>query len=461
MPRVTAANDRASDPSASYVTYWMTSYRRRSSNFALQRAVHWATELRKPLLVVEALNRDYPWASPRIKAAIVQGMEDNIKAFRGSAATYCPYVEPKHPKSRGLIHALAKESCVVVTDDFPAFEIPRWTEAVAARSPVLVEKVDSNGLFPMRAADRVFVTAYSFRRFLQKSLRPYLDDFPLPDCLRGVDLPKLVPPAALQEGWPVAAPRESFRGGPVAAQARLQSFLGEGIDVYAETRNQPESKGPSGLSPYLHFGHISTHEIFLAVAAKERWTAEKLGARADGSRVGWWGMRADAEAFLDQLVTWREIGFNMCALGENPFSYDSLPDWARKTLSEHAGDSRPVMYSPSQFESSETHDDLWNAAQRQLVTEGRIHNYLRMLWGKKILEWSPSPEVALETMIHLNNKYALDGRDPNSYSGIFWTLGRYDRPWAPVRPIFGSIRYLSSDNTARKLRVKDYLARYK
>jgi deoxyribodipyrimidine photo-lyase len=171
-------------------------------------------------------------------------------------------------------------------------------------------------------------------------------------------------------------------------------------------------------------------------------------------------MSRAAEAFCDQLVTWRELGFNFCARREDHLSYGSLPEWARRTLEAHAGDVRAPRYTREQLEQAATGDPLWNAAQRQLVREGRIHTYLRMLWGKKILEWSASPPEALETLIALNDRWALDGRDPNSDSGIGWVLGRYDRPWAPERPIFGTVRYMSSANTARKYRVRGYLERY-
>jgi deoxyribodipyrimidine photo-lyase len=160
---------------------------------------------------------------------------------------------------------------------------------------------------------------------------------------------------------------------------------------------------------------------------------------------------------LDQLITWREVGFNMCARRKDYDRYAALPDWARQTLADHAADRREYVYTLAELENAQTHDPLWNAAQRELVVHGRMHNYLRMLWGKKILEWSATPQKAAAAMIHLNNKYALDGQDPNSYSGIFWTLGRYDRPWGPERPVFGKIRYMSSANTARKVRVKKYL----
>jgi deoxyribodipyrimidine photo-lyase len=185
-----------------------------------------------------------------------------------------------------------------------------------------------------------------------------------------------------------------------------------------------------------------------------------ISGRRDAGRGGFWGMSAPVEAFLDQLITWRELGFNACFYREDYDRYESLPEWSRRTLEGHATDPRPEPYTLSELEEARTSDELWNAAQTQLVREGRIHNYLRMLWGKKILEWSPSPHDALDRMIRLNNKYALDGRDPNSYSGIFWVLGRYDRAWGPRRPIFGTVRYMSSANTARKLHVREYLERY-
>jgi deoxyribodipyrimidine photo-lyase len=202
------------------------------------------------------------------------------------------------------------------------------------------------------------------------------------------------------------------------------------------------------------------HQIFSELMTRERWTTRALASRSGGRREGWWGVSPSAEAFLDELVTWREVGFNMCHLGEDYDRYESLPEWARRSLDAHAADPRPHRYSLAELEAGATHDPLWNAAQTQLVREGRMHNYLRMLWGKKVLEWSRSPREALEIMIALNDTYALDGRDPNSYSGIFWVLGRYDRPWAPERPIFGTVRYMSSESAARKLRVRGYIRKY-
>jgi deoxyribodipyrimidine photo-lyase len=251
-----------------------------------------------------------------------------------------------------------------------------------------------------------------------------------------------------------------FRGGATAAEAALATFIGHRLPRYRTDRNNPDDDVSSGLSPYLHFGHIGAHEVFDAVMTHERWSTRAIAPKATGSRDGWWGASPSAESFLDEFVTWRELGFNACVHREDHASYEALPAWARATLDRHAGDPRAYAYSLEDLTHARTHDAVWNAAQRQLTREGRLHNYLRMLWGKKILEWTRSPREALDTMVELNNKYAIDGRDPNSYTGILWVLGRYDRPWAPERPVFGSVRYMSSENTVRKLRMKAYLRKY-
>ncbi|MFY7970063.1 MAG: deoxyribodipyrimidine photolyase, partial [Pirellulaceae bacterium] len=254
--------------------------------------------------------------------------------------------------------------------------------------------------------------------------------------------------------------REGFTsGGTTVAKQRLKAFVERKLPKYANDRNEPQQEGSSGLSAHLHFGHISPHEVFLALTEGTGWSPEVLG-KAEGKMEGFWNLSPNADPLLDQLITWREIGFNFAARERNYDRYESLPEWAQQTLAEHADDPRPAIYSLEEFTHAKTHDPLWNAAQRQLVREGRIHNYLRMLWGKKILHWTRSPQEALEVMIQLNNQFALDGRDPNSYSGIFWVLGRYDRAWGPERPIFGKIRYMTSESTASKWRVGEYIKKY-
>jgi deoxyribodipyrimidine photo-lyase len=479
--RIRRVNQAPLNPRGDFVLYWMTAARRVQRNFGLQRAVERASELKRPLVVLEALRCGYPWASDRLHRFIMDGMIDNRDHLQGKPALYYPYLERAKGEGKGLLGALAGHACVIVTDHFPAFFLPRMLEAAGKRVPVRLEAVDSNGILPLAATDRVFLTAFSFRRFLQNELRDHLRSVPKKDPFHRVSLASPpVLPKKITKQWPPATqdllgadPRglmafaidhrvepSRVRGGAKEASARLTRFLRQRLDRYAEEGSHPDSEVTSGLSPYLHFGHISSHEVFARLTRYEKWSPRRLTIKASGGRSGWWRMSEGAERFLDQLITWRELGYNMCSKRRDYAEYDSLPEWAQETLEEHARDPRPYIYSLAEFEAARTHDPLWNAAQRQLLREGRIHNYLRMVWGKKILEWTPSPREALAIMIELNDKYALDGRDPNSYSGIFWTLGRYDRPWAPERPIFGKIRYMSSRNTERKLRLRKYLERY-
>ncbi|MFG0262936.1 MAG: deoxyribodipyrimidine photolyase, partial [Novipirellula sp. JB048] len=255
-------------------------------------------------------------------------------------------------------------------------------------------------------------------------------------------------------------PSESVRGGSKAARLRLNRFLNKKLARYNQDRNHPDAQATTGLSPYLHFGQISAHEIVDKLLAHEAWTPDQLGD-VNGKNHGFWNTSASAEALLDQLLTWRELSFNRTFREPDRYDrFETLPQWALKTLDKHRADERRELYTLEQFEAAATGDPLWNAAQRELLRDGVMQNYMRMLWGKKILHWSPTPERALHIMIELNNKYALDGRDPNSYSGIFWTLGRFDRAWGPERPIFGSVRYMSSDSARRKLRLDRYLERF-
>jgi deoxyribodipyrimidine photo-lyase len=458
----------------------MIAQRRVTSNLALERAAHWARELGRPLVVFEPLRVGYRWASDRMHRFVIDGMADNAGRLAGRGVEYYPYVEPTVGAGRGLLAALSAHAAVVVTDDYPAFMLPRMLAAAAQQVPVRFEQVDGNGLLPIRLATQTFASAYAFRRFLQRTLASRMGERPSPDPLSGVPpAGGAVLPTHIVRRWPAAdlhrlsgtsglaslpidhgvAPTE-LRGGTTAGDAALARFLSSGLPSYAKGRNDLEQDVTSGLSPYLHFGHVSTHAVVQTVLQHEGWLGN-LTRRSNGAREGWWGVSPGAEGFLDQVVTWRELGFNMCARHPGDHDrYESLPPWARATLARHADDQREHVYTLAQFEAGETHDALWNAAQGQLVRDGRIHNYLRMLWGKKILDWTSSPEEALAVMIELNNKYALDGRDPNSYCGIFWTLGRYDRPWGPERPVFGTVRYMSSANTARKMRVASYVARY-
>ncbi|MDA8744266.1 deoxyribodipyrimidine photolyase [Rubripirellula amarantea] len=475
------ANDHEVREGGDYVLYWMIAFRRPRYNFALQHAVDRAKEFGKPLVIFEPLRVRYRWASDRLHRFVIEGMRDNARHFQDRAVTYFPYVEPKPGAGTPLLHQLAKSACTVVTDEYPCFFLPHLIEAVKDRIPARLELVDSNGVMPLRTPERTFTVAHSYRRWMQKNILDALTEMPREDPLKRVKLAKLESlPSKILRKWPAAdfdslldgdglskipidhsvVPSPVVTGGHIDAGKRLAKFVDETLDVYNDDRNHPDEHATSGLSPHLHFGHLSAHEIVAEIFDREEWTPDKASA-ANGKNSGFWNTSEPAEAFLDQVLTWREMGFNMSFRHPDTYDkFDSLPDWSKKTLLEHEQDERPEVYSLEEFENAQTHDELWNSAQRELVETGVMHNYMRMLWGKKILHWTENPRDALDVMVHLNNKYGLDGRDPNSYSGIFWVLGRYDRAWGPKRPVFGSVRYMTSDSARKKLRLKEYLKRF-
>ncbi|MCB9584661.1 MAG: deoxyribodipyrimidine photolyase [Polyangiaceae bacterium] len=481
VPRGDGQGPAPERPERDFVLYWMIANRRAHYNFALDRAIDHARRLKQPLVVLEALRVGYRWASDRLHAFVIQGMGDNQRSFAGSAATYLPYVEPETGAGSGLLQALAARASIVVTDEFPCFFLPDMVKAAANKLDVRLEMVDSNGVLPMRASNKAFERAFDFRRHLQKELLPHLEHFPRREPLKGLELPPAKLPKDLLGRWP-APPKAwleegaeldlaslpidhevsqvSYQGGSRAARKGLRGFVEDRLAYYAEKRSDAVDDNSSGLSPYLHFGHLSAHEVFRAVVGKDFDPLTPQSRSARGQKEGWWGLEPCVESFLDEVVTWREVGYNNCLFRKDYDKYRSLPDWAKQSLAEHAKDPRDYTYDLRTLEAGMTHDELWNAAQWQLKQDGRIHNYLRMLWGKKVLEWSKTPQQALETLIELNNKYAVDGRNPNSYSGIFWCFGRFDRAWGPERPIYGKIRYMSSDNTRRKMKVDAYLERW-
>lgn len=284
---------------------------------------------------------------------------------------------------------------LVVTDEFPTGVMREQTKRLIATSPVAVHLVDGNGIFPMRAFDKEQYSAKVLRDRARRMIEEYWS--PIVEEL---------------------APAESARR--IEALQRLRATTG---------RN-------SGLSPYLHFGFIGIHEVVEHVVHSSMSDEE-------------------ANGFLEQAIIRRELSFNLCFYRDDYDSLSALPDWAKRTIDAHRTDRRSPRYTPDELERAATHDDVWNLAQRQLLSCGTMHGYLRMLWGKKIIEWSETPEEAQATMVRLFDKYSLDGRDPNTYAGVLWCFGKHDRPWFPERPIFGTVRYMSSDSTRRKVRLAD------
>jgi len=480
--RIRTLNPFPVDPAGKFVLYWMTAYRRTHFNFALQRAVELANRLRKPLVIFEAIRCNYRWASDRFHQFMLDGMLDNATATQSTNATYYAYVEPCANEGKGLMESFASLACAIVTDDFPCFFHPALYQRIASQWHCAIELVDSNTIVPMRCTDRTFTVAHSYRRYMQKEIFKEMPEFPVENPLDFLTVPKLEKlPSEIISAWRVWDAKQVAKqlravllssipidhsltlanetGGSLEARKVLSRFIHQRLGDYSEARNEPEQEGSSCLSAYLHFGYVSPHEVFEKIVTVTKWTPSKLN-KPNGKKDGFWNMGSNAEAFMDQMMTWREIGFNMCWRERNYDRFESLPSWAQKTLDEHEKDKRLTKYDLEHFEQGNTHDPLWNAAQMQLVREGRIHNYLRMLWGKKILHWAKSPRDALRIMIELNNKYALDGRDPNSYSGIFWVLGRYDRAWGPERPIFGKVRYMTSESTQNKYHVHSYIQKY-
>jgi deoxyribodipyrimidine photo-lyase len=459
-----------------YVLYWMVASRRSAWNHALDRAVDHAEALGRPLVVLEALRCAYPYASDRHHRYVLDGMADNAAAFVGRA-TYLPYVEPQPGAGRGLVEALAAQACVVITDDAPVLFLRRMVEAAGRRSPVRVEAVDSCGVVPLSVVPKTFDAARWYRSFLQKEGVAWVTRAPGADPVARLSRREVVDLSAVSD-WPAASPGllagteglDAFpidhavkpvreRGGREAGRAALQRFVSGSLAKYGDRKRSLEKDGTSGLSGYLHWGHLSAHEVFAAVADEEGWDSTRLSKPKAGIREGFWGISEPAEVFVDELLVWRELAWSWAHFRPDWAAYASLPEWARRTLEAHAEDRRQI-YTFEELRDARTEDPLWNAAQRQLRVDGRIASYLRMLWGKRIVEWTESPQRALEIMLELNDRYAVDGRDPNSVAGVTWVLGRFDRPWPPDKPILGTLRPMSSRSTATKMDIQPYLKRY-
>jgi deoxyribodipyrimidine photo-lyase len=472
--RLRRLNPHRTNAAGHYVLYWAQMSRRLSHNHALDYALRCADELRKPLVVYEGLRLDYPWASRRLHRFVLEGMRDNARDAQWLGVNYWPFVETPDRPARGLVARLAERACLVVTDDFPCFIVPGQSEALAARASVPVFAVDSNGIVPLSLLQpavyaaahlrprihKAFAEAWAHRASAEPALAARARVDPPFEPWQADDLDAFLTSLPVDDS---VAPVAGTVGGTSAGRARLKTFAAERLRGYAESRSKPAAPADgraSGLSPYLHFGHLSIEEVVAEVLATTgEWTPDELRIHHRGKREGFFTDDPDVNGFLDEALTWRDVGFqwHWTRRKDTERLETALPPWALGTLRAHASDARAFTYPLEEWEAGATHDPLWNAAQRELVATGTIHNYLRMLWGKKVIEWSRSPEDAYATLVHLNNKYALDGRDPNSYTGILWCFGLFDRPWAPERKVLGTIRYMSSENTAKKFRVQPYL----
>ncbi len=503
--RICCANHRPVNAKGKYILYWSQMFRRLHSNHALDHALALAAEHKKPLVVYEALKLNYPWASARHHTFILQGMRDNAVAAKKLGVSYWPFVETPDDTGRGLVKKLTQDAVCVVTDDYPAFIVPAHNRALAAKCDVPVILVDGNCVVPLSRLGAPVAAAAHLRPRIHKLFAEAwghraASEPQVPKCAKG----KLDPPfepwdtkqniARFVASLPIdqsVPPVPGIAGGTVAGAAVLDAFVTDKLPNYADGRNEPNSPdhtAASRLSPYLHYGHVGIEQVTAAVLGK-KWTPELLNPKTR-NKDDFFCRDANVNSFLDEAITWRDVGYHW-HWGRNQeagdrksenrswqtnndavplFNFETmdfspggertldvvLPDWAQATLAKHERDRREHLYTLEEFEAAATHDKLWNAAQKELVRTGCVHNYLRMLWGKKVLEWTELPAEAYRILEHLNNKYALDGRDPNSYTGILWCFGLFDRPWPPERKVFGSVRYMSSENTARKFDLDGY-----
>lgn len=446
--RVTNLNDSKVNTKGRYVLYWMQMFKRASHNYALNFAIQMANERQLPLVVYEGLKFYYPWANNRIHSFILEGVAEKQAEFSGRGIRYIFYLQRNKRDPQKTVAKLAREAALLVTDDYPCFMIPEHNERIA-RLNLPVYAVDANGMVPMSALPKEEYAAYTIRPKINRLL---------PDLPRTIVTPHLdVQKPALDVGCPetvvstanitelvsqcdidhTVKPSNRYHGGTAAGRQRLKHFVRAILPYYDKTRNDPSIDGSSRLSPYLHFGFLSIQEV---VAAVEHAKAPK----------------AAKDAFLEEAIVRRELSFNLTRHNPHYDSLKSLPAWALKTMRDHADDTRPELLDEERIEAADTYDELWNAAQRELLATGHIHNYVRMLWGKRVIEWQRTYEMAFELLVHLNNKYALDGRDPNSYAGILWCFGKHDRPWFE-REVFGTIRYMTSKSMAKKFNARRYI----
>lgn len=478
--RVFKRNNLEPRENGEYVLYWMQINRRFQYNFALEYAAGWAQKLGKPLLIMEAFSCDYPWATDRSHTFMMQGMKEHLEVADRKGLNYISFVEEKPGQYDQLLKRLAARASMLITDEYPVFIMRERNERYPKELDIPYITVDSNGIIPLGLTDKDPYSAYFFRKIMQKHFVEAFTHPPKQNPLDELhDQQAIELPESVFEGLPDA--REAlddipgfisglninhkvkpieWQGSRSAALGMLGQFIKNGLLEYDEKRNDPDEKKTSQLSPWLHFGKISSYEAVRSVLdhQPDGWDLDSITFNK-GSTGGFFNGNPNIDGFLDEIITWREVGFHFAHHRSDYDQFESLPDWVLQTMNEHRDDPREWVYSYEQLENSQTHDEIWNAAQTQLREEGIIHNYLRMLWGKKVIEWTPDPETALQYLIDLNNTYAIDGRDPNSYSGIFWCFGRFDRAWQE-RPIFGKLRYMTSDSTRRKVKLKEYLNRY-
>ncbi len=425
-----------------YVLYWMQGSQRAEYNHALEYAVQQADELSQPLLVAFGLMDDYPEANLRHYHFMLEGLQDVEAALEKRKIKFV--VQRGAPDEVAL--KLSQNASLVVCDRGYLRLQRRWREHVADAAPCKVVQLESDVVVPVElASQKKEHAARTLRPRLTKHLERFLVELPEAKPKHGSlgldvsgedlsDLGKLLGKLKLEQQ---VAPVKLFKGGASEAKKVLRAFLQEDFADYTDTRNQPQTSHVSHMSKYLHYGQISP--VYVALEVKASGAAQK-----------------NTESYLEELIIRRELPMNFVFYEPDYDKYSALPEWAKKTLAEHEGDERSPSYTRAQLEAAETEDPYWNAATREMIHTGYMHNYMRMYWGKKILEWSSSPEVAFETTLYLNNKYFLDGRDANSFANVAWVFGQHDRGWTE-RAVFGKVRYMSAGGLERKAKPEAYI----
>lgn len=429
-----------------YVLYWMQASQRAEYNHALEYAVREANEQKLPVLAFFGLTGKYPEANLRHYTFLLEGLLDAHTALEKKGIRLI--VRSGSPEE--LLPDLAAEAAMVVTDRGYLRIQKSWREKAAAAVPCAMIQVEADAVVPVETVmEKEAYSAAVYRPRMQEQLGRFL--VPLTESkatrdsldIRPASLNLKRPPEVLLEALSIdqsVPPARVFQGGTSRAKRLLDDFITRKLPHYGDRRADPSTDYSSGLSPYLHFGQISPLHIALSVRAAKTAPLEAKNA------------------FLEELIVRRELSLNFVRYNNAYDTWACLPEWSQKTLKKHSRDKRPSLYSRKELEKARTSDPFWNAAQREMVVTGRMHNTMRMYWGKKILEWSATPEEAFRNALYLNNKYQLDGRDPNSFAGIAWCFGKHDRPWKE-RDIFGTVRYMNAAGLSRKYKIDEYVRR--
>jgi deoxyribodipyrimidine photo-lyase len=451
-PRVRVRRSGEPDPEGRCIVYWMQRAQRAADNPALDVAIAAGNALRLPVVVFFGLHAFVERANLRHYQFLVEGLPELADGLARRGAGFVLRRSPDHRLEPFLA---AVRPALVVADENPLRQIEGWRQTMARLLRVPLWTVDADVVVPSALLLKEQYAARTIRPRIHARLPEFLATPKAPRAVVPWRMPPglqhLRPSIAVLGEFPCdrsVGPVDTFRGGRGEGLRRLRRFVRRRLESYDEDRNHPERDGTSELSPYLHFGQLGPREVARAV--------RDLSASPETSPA----RRAGADAFLEQLIVRRELAVNFVTFNPRYDSLDGCEPWALRTLQKHARDRRPVVYTADQLEAAETHDPLWNAAQRQMVETGWMHGYVRMYWAKKILEWSRRADEAFDLTVVLNDRYLLDGRDPNGYTNIAWAVGgKHDRPWGE-RPVSGTIRWMSFASTSKKFDARAYIARW-